>query len=169
MRMLQLQGLLDLASVVDVLGLSFYPHYGKYNATTVPAFMFDGLFSALKLLNKRVAVTESGFPAETYDVLAIPFLSDEAKQDRYLQLMLAEFERSPVPVDFFIHYKPRDSDLGWERLREGSQQTPPTVSAQFVEFYKYFRDTGLFDGAGGATRPALGTWRSHLAKPLSPR
>jgi hypothetical protein len=168
MRQLQLQGLIDLAPAVDMIGLSFYPHYGKYNSTTLPAFMFDGLFQALKMVGKRVAVTESGFPAETYDVLGIPFLSDPDKQNRFMKLMLTEFERSPVPVEFFVNFQPRDADLGWSRLRDGSLANPPTVSPQFVEFYKYFRDIGLYDGAGDP-RPALQTWREHLARPLTPR
>lgn len=168
MRQLQLQGLIDLAPFVDIVGLSFYPHYGKYNSTTLPSFMFDGLFQALKMVGKRVAVTESGFPAETYDVLAIPFLSDPEKQNRFMKLMLTEFERSPVPVEFFVNFQPRDADLGWERLRQGSLQTPPTVSPQFVEFYKYFRDIGLYDGDGNE-RPTLATWREHLTRRFVPR
>jgi hypothetical protein len=66
-----------------------------------------------------------------------------------------------------ISFAPRDSDRGWERLVAASQQDPPAVSAQFVEFYKYFRDIGIYDGEGGV-RPATLTWKTELQRPLAP-
>jgi hypothetical protein len=168
MRELEIQGLLDLAPFVDILGLSFYPHYGIYNSTLIPPYIFDSLFEVLRMVGKPVGIAESGFPAESFDVFGIPFLSDETKQDSFYRLMLTEFERSPVPVEFLVSFQPRDADLGWARLLAASQQTPPTVSPQFVGFYKYFRDIGLYDG-DGYPRPALDTWREHLARPYSPR
>jgi hypothetical protein len=166
-RELQVQGLTDVLPFVDFLGLSLYPHYGKYNASTMPASMFDALMPLLEATGKPIVITETGWPAETYTVLGVPFFSTTDKQDRYYRLLFYEMTKTSAPVDSIISFAPRDSDRGWQRLLEGSQQDPPTVSPQFVEFYKYFRDIGLYDGEGG-TRPATDTWKRWLALPHVP-
>jgi hypothetical protein len=167
-RELQIQGMLDIAPYVDGFALSFYPHYSKWNSTFMLASMFDELWSALALAGKPVGFSESGWPAESFDVLGFMFFSDAEKQARFVRLTIAEAERAPLPVRFLVNFRTRDGDLQWLRMREWSQQEPPLISAQFVEFYKYFRDIGLFDGDGNV-RPALAVWREHFARPYQPK
>jgi hypothetical protein len=122
----------------------------------------------LAATGKPIAVTESGFPAVPFAVLGTPFITDADKQDRFYKLLFAEAEKTPAPFEFLVSYAPRDSDLGWQRLLEGSLQNPPTVSARFVEFYKYFRSIGLYDGAGNE-RAATRTWTTEVARPFAPK
>jgi Dockerin type I domain len=167
-RELQVQGFLDVLPYVDAIGLSLYPHYGKYSSNTMPAMMYDGLFPMLAASGKPVAVTESGFPAVPYSVLGTPFITDTDKQDRFYRLLFAEAEKTTAPFEFIVSYSPRDSDLGWERLLQGSLENPPTVSPRFVEFYKYFKSIGVYDGAGNE-RAATRTWKDELALPYGPK
>jgi hypothetical protein len=167
-RELQIQGMLDIAPHVDGFALSFYPHYSKWNSTFMLATMFDELWSALALAGKPVGFSESGWPAESFDVLGFMFFSDQEKQARFMRLTIAEAERAPLPVRFLVNFRTRDGDLQWQRMLAWSQQDPPLISAQFVEFYKYFRDIGLFDG-DGHVRPALTVWREHFARPYQPK
>lgn len=167
-RELQIQGLTDVLPVVDFIALSLYPHYGKYNASTMPASMFDGLMPLLEATGKPILIAETGWPAEMYTVLGVPFFSNTDKQDRFYRLLFYEMEKTSAPVDTIISFAPRDSDRGWQRLLDGSQQEPPTVSPQFVEFYKYFRDIGIYDGEGHR-RPSTDTWQQRLALPYVPK
>ena len=167
-RELQVEGLADVLPVTDFIGLSLYPHYGKYNASTMPASMFDSLMPLLEATGKPIVIAETGWPAESYTVLDVPFFSDPEKQDRYYKLLFYEIEKSRADFKFVINFAPRDSDLGWQRLLAASQQDPPTVSPQFVEFYKYFRDIGIYDGDGNP-RPVTTTWRERLALPHVPK
>jgi len=167
-RELQVQGLVDVLPMTDFLALSLYPHYGKYNASTMPASMFDSLMPLLEATGKPVIVSETGWPAESYTVLGVPFFSDADKQDRYYRLLFFEMEKTHVNVEDVISFAPRDSDLGWQRLLAGSLLNPPTVSPEFVEFYKYFRNIGIHDGEGN-DRSATRTWKSELALPYSPK
>jgi hypothetical protein len=166
-RELQVQGLVDVLPIVDFVGLSLYPHYGKYNASTMPASMFDALMPLLEATRKPIIVSETGWPAETFTVLNVPFFSDAEKQDRYYRLLFYEMTKTSADVRQIISFAPRDSDRGWERLVAASQQDPPAVSVQFVEFYKYFRDIGIYDGEGGV-RPATLTWKTELQRPHAP-
>ena len=166
-RELQVQGLVDVLPMVDFIGLSLYPHYGKYNASTMPASMFDALMPLLEATHKPIIVSETGWPAETFTVLNVPFFSDAEKQERYYRLLFYEMTKTSADVQQIVSFAPRDSDRGWQRLVAASQQDPPAVSAQFVEFYKYFRDIGLYDGEGGV-RPATLTWKTELQLPHAP-
>ncbi len=167
-RELQVEGFREVTPLADFFGLSLYPHYGKYNANVIPASMFDSLTPLLEAAGKPVAVTESGFPAESFTVITVPFISDPDKQDRFYKLMFYELQKMSVPVWFAVNFEPRDADEGWQRLLAGSQQQPPTVSPQFVEFYKYFRNIGLYDGEGNQ-RAATRTWKSQQALPYAPK
>jgi hypothetical protein len=167
-RELQVQGLVDVLPVTDFIALSLYPHYGKYNASTMPASMFDSLMPLLEATGKPIIVSETGWPAESYTVLNIPFFSDADKQNRYYRLLFYEMEKTRSRVEDVISFAPRDSDLGWQRLLEDSEQNPPTVSPEFVEFYKYFRNIGIYDGEGNP-RAATATWKGELALPNVPK
>jgi len=167
-REMQIQGMFDLAPLVDGFALSFYPHYSKWNSSFMLASMFDELWDLLGRAGKPIGFSEAGWPAESFDVLAWPFFSDAEKQARFLRLTFAEAHRAPVPVDYFVNFRVRDADQQWQHMVEWSQQVPPLVSEQFVEFYKYFRDIGIFDG-NGLPRPATTVWREELARPYQPR
>ena len=164
----QIQGVFDMAPYVDGFALSFYPHYSKWNATFMPASMFDELWDLLARVGKPAGFSEAGWPAESFDVFGSPFATDAEKQARFLRLSFAEAHRAPVPIEFFVNFRTLDGDQQWQRLLAWSQQQPPLVSAQFVEFYKYFRDIGIFDGAG-LPRAATAVWREELARPYQPR
>jgi len=164
----QLQGFFDMLPYTDVIGLSLYPHYGKYNASTMPASMYDQLFELLEATGKPIAVTEGGWPGDSYDLLGVPFAGSAESQDRFFKLLFAKLESSPSPVEFVVNFRVRDGDQGWERQRQMSLEDPPRISPLFVEFYKYFRDIGIYDGEGG-DRPATLRWRSTFQLPLQPK
>lgn len=167
-RELQIQGLLDIAPYVDGFALSFYPHYSKWNASHMLASMYDELWKVLGQIGKPIGFSESGWPAESFDVFGSPFYSDPNKQARFLKHLIIETENAPVPVWFLTNFRTLDGDRQWQRLLDWSLQQPPLVSPQFVEFYKYFRDIGLFDGDGNQ-RPATEVWRQHLNQPYMPQ
>ncbi|TAK77415.1 MAG: hypothetical protein EPO12_14790 [Aquabacterium sp.] len=159
-------GVKDLLPYVDILALSVYPHYGKYNAYTMPASAYDALFTNLKAAGltdtKPLAVTESGYTADPYMLLGQTLFAGTAdKQDRHMKLMLYELSKLPNPVDFVVNFQVRDSDMQWKRMNDA------TPGALFVEFYQYFRDIGLYDGDGN-TRPSLDTWKSYFNLPIVP-
>jgi hypothetical protein len=165
---MQIQGMFDIAPYVDTISFSFYPHYSKWNSSFMLASMFDELWDLAGRVGKPIGFSESGWPAESFEVLAWPFFGDAEKQARFLRLTFAELHRAPVPVDFYVNFRTRDGDRQWQHMVEWSQQVPPLVSERFVEFYKYFRDIGILDGEG-QPRAATPVWRDELARPYEPR
>jgi hypothetical protein len=165
---LQVQGLLDVLPYVDMVALSDYPHYGKYNATMMLGSMYDELLALLESAGKPIGVSESGWPAETFDLLGFPFLSNPEKQDTFFTQLVYSLEKTRLPIEFVVGFSIRDDDYLWHRLLLGSQQQPPTVPPTFVEFYKYFRDIGIYDG-DGVPRLLWDTWQQMLARPYAPR
>ena len=161
----QLQGFFDILPYTDVIGLSLYPHYGKFNAFTMPASMYDQLFELIESTGKPMGVTEGGWPGDPYDLFGTSFTGSQESQDRYLKLLFSKLENSPSPVEFMVNFRVRDGDPGWERQRQLSLAVPPLISPLFVEFYKYFRDIGTYDG-DGVDRLATARWRSTFQLPL---
>lgn len=160
-----IQGFKDILPYTDIIGLSLYPHFGKYNAYTMPASMYDSMFDMFAQAGagqKPIAVTESGYAADQYNLLATFFAASPEKQDRHYKLMFYELEKHSNPVEFVISFKVRDSDLAWQRQNDSG------VNPAFVEFYKYFRDIGIYDG-NGLERPSTLTWRNELALPRMPK
>ncbi|MBT9456028.1 MAG: hypothetical protein IV097_05335 [Burkholderiaceae bacterium] len=159
------EGVQSLLPYLDLVGLSYYPHYGKYNAYTLnPAAltsMHRFLLEAGVPDSMPLAVTESGYPADPYLIEGTLFAASADKQQRHLELMFYELSKLPNPVEFVVNYAVRDIDLHWQRLVEEAE------NPRFVEFYKYFRDLGLYDGAGVA-RPSLDTWTRYFQLPLVP-
>jgi len=159
------QGLRDLLPYIDLVGLSIYPHYGKYNAYTEPPAAFDSLHRFLKEAGvpdtMPLGVTESGYPADPYLIDSVLFAGHADKQQRHLELMLYELSKLPNPVEFVVNYTVRDIDRHWQRLVDAAE------NPRFVQFYQYFRDLGLYDGDGVA-RPSLATWMRYRQLPLVP-
>ena len=93
-----LEGLRQLVPLVDIIGLSHYPHFGKFNAFSIPAYMYDSLFETLEEVgagSMPIAVTESGYSADPYTIFETPFPATPELQDRYLKHLFYELE-APV-------------------------------------------------------------------------
>ncbi len=155
----------------DIIGLSLYPHFGKYKAFSQSAIMYDELFAMFEragAANKPIAITESGYTADVYDILdGFVYTGSEEKQRRYHQLLFRELARHSNPVEFVINFKLRDSDLGWQRQVDALPANAPIGSANFVEFLKFFRDIGIYDG-NGRLRSGGQLWQEKLALPYLP-
>lgn len=160
-----MEGLRSLLPYLDLVGLSYYPHYGKYNAYTLNPAALPSLHRFLQQAgvpdSMPLAITESGYPADPYLIDSVLFAASADKQQRHLELMFYELSKLPNPVEFVVNYAVRDIDLHWQRLVEEAE------NPRFVEFYKYFRDLGLYDGAG-QPRPSLDTWTRYYHLPLVP-
>lgn len=159
------RGFRDILPYTDVIGLSLYPHYGKYNAYALPASAYEQLFRLFEEAGagaKPIAVTECGYAAETFHVFYNIFAADPFKQDRFYQNLFYELSIRRNPVEFLISWQVRDSGYAWERRRAAG------FNPIFLEFYKYFRDIGIYDKDGGE-RPATRRWRDELALPRVPK
>lgn len=168
LRDAQLDALVRFLPYTDVVGLSLYPHFGKYNAYSQPAMLYDELFAILEragAANKPIAVTESGYTAEEWDILdGFLYTGTPEKQDAHYKLLFRELARQANPVEFVVTFKVRDSDRAWQRQVEALQPDTPIGDAEFVEFLQFFRDIGIYDGDGNL-RPAGETWHRELDLP----
>ena len=155
----------------DIIGLSHYPHFGKYSAYTMPATLYEELFDLIDRVgagDKPIAVTEGGYTADPYDIFdGFVYLGTPEKQQRHFRLLFRELHRRSNPVEFIINFKIRDSDIGWQRQVDAISDDTGEGSAKFVEFLQFFRDIGIYDGDGNL-RPAGETWRAELALPRIP-
>jgi hypothetical protein len=158
------QGLRDVLDYTDIIALSVYPHFGKYNAYQMPASMWSPLFDLLQEIgagDRPIAVSESGYSADPFSIVISEeydpyvFTGSAEKQDRYLKLMLYELNKASNPVEFIINYQVRDGDLWWQRLFS-------TGDDIFNQFYQYFKDIGIFAG-DGSDRPATIRWTDEFA------
>jgi len=162
-REVQLQGLYDILPYVDMVGISLYPHFSKYNATVVVPSAMTTMFELLQTISKPYAITESGFPASYYDLFGMPFLGSEGNQDSYFNLLFAESEKYRSKPAFIVNYAVRDLDTAWNELLQMAQTDPTFVlNTTFVQFCKYFRDIGVFD-VNGVARSGTQTWQSEFA------
>jgi hypothetical protein len=168
----QIEGLRQILPYMDVIGLSNYPHFGKYNAYTISASMYDSLFESIALAGgaeKPIAISENGYGAETFYILNQPFLCTPQKQDDYLKNLLYSLEKTDHKVEYIVNWAIRDNDYLWQREHTAALQSGDPTALLFSQFNQYFRDIGLFDGNGNDERPALARWRSTLGKPLVPK
>lgn len=150
----QAQALADVLPYSDYLALSFYPYMSKYLTGAFPKEAFDQI--AAIAAGKPIAIAESGYPAETFTLTSIPatFEGTPDKQDGWLETLLAEADKRHYR--FIVNFVARDYDALWGKL------PPPSQEVALV-----WRDTGLWDGAGGE-REALTRWRAALATPAAP-
>ena len=168
-RQEQIDGLRAILPYMDVLGLSHYPHYGKYHAFTIPASMYDSLFETLQeagLGDKPIAITESGYTADTFAILEMFFNGTAEKQDLYFKHLFHEMEKVANPVEYIINWQIRDHDYAWQRQYDEAIQLQDPALKILAEFNQYFRDIGIYDGDGNETRPSLQRWRNTLALPV---
>jgi hypothetical protein len=143
----QMRALRDITPYIDFLGISLHPFMSKYLAETVPADLFDRIFSLTRL---PIAITESSYPATNWSMKIgggnAVFNGSPAKQDAFLKRMFAAASQHGSP--FVIYFAPRDYDALWEKSGRAANMLP-------------WRSTGLYD-ASGRPRPALATWRTYF-------
>lgn len=148
----QMRALADVLPYTDVLGLSIYPYMTRYMTGPLPRDMFDRLAA---LTDKPIAVTETGYPAQTFHIMVgdvrVELASDAQKQADYIAFLLDAAQQHGFL--FVVNFVLRDYDRLWEAI--GGKEDL-TIA---------WRDTGLYD-EGGAARPALDLWREALARPL---
>ncbi|MCA9902777.1 MAG: hypothetical protein KC547_02880 [Anaerolineae bacterium] len=149
----QMRALADILDYTDILGLSVYPYMTAYMTNSLPEAMFDQLVA---LTDKPIAITETGYPAQTFSIFAgnnvrVTLESDADKQARYIALLLAAAQE--YDFVFVVNFVLRDYDALWQQI--GAREDL-TIA---------WRDTGLYDEEG-AVRPALDLWRAALALPF---
>ncbi len=132
----------------DYFGISLYPYMTRYMTTQIPNSMFADLFA---LSDKPVAITETGYPAETLSVFngSLVMPSDAQKQVDYIAALLDAADHHDLR--FVINFVLRDYDRLYEQIGGGDLQA-------------VWRDTGLYAG-DGQPRPALSLWRTALQRP----
>jgi hypothetical protein len=150
---LQRLAALQLLEHSDLYGISFYPFLSKFLGAPYPENSLDQLFA---LSNKPIAIAETGYPAQTFnleveDGIVVTIEGTPQKQDAYLNDMLTAC--SSADVRFVIYFCVRDYDQMWQGA--GS----PT------NIFIAWRDTGLLD-ENGQERMALTTWKAYFQKPL---
>jgi hypothetical protein len=138
----------------DLYGISFYPFMSKFLGNPFPDNAWDELF---EVSDKPVAIAETGYPAQTFSMDTgngvVTIESDQAKQQKYTQDLLAASERRKAL--FVINFVIRDYDQLWQQI--GS---PNDINIAW-------RDSGLYD-EHGVGRAALTTWRDFLARKYAP-
>ena len=136
----------DILASSDYFALSLYPYMTAYMTTPLPDTLFDGLFD---LSDKPLAITETGYLAETLTVAGLTFESTPEKQADYIGWLLGEAQARNA--ELVVNFVLRDYDALWEKIGR-------------TDLAAVWRDTGLFDEDGSA-RPAMELWRAALARP----
>ena len=142
---------LQLLEHSDYYGLSFYPYLSNYLGSPYPPNILDELFS---ISNKPLAITETGYAAQTFSMdtgsgKLVTIESDQMKQENYIKDLLQACDRRKAL--FVINFAIRDYDQLWQQI--GS---PNDINVAW-------RDSGLYD-ENGVPRLALSTWRRYLSR-----
>lgn len=137
----------------DFFAVSLYPYLTVYLAESIPATLYDDLFS---LSTKPIAVTETGYPAEMFSVLNgdIVFNGTEQKQLDYFTDLLSYANQHDFK--FVINFVLRDYDQLFDFLVSIGQGT---------DTQKLWRDTGLYNH-NGTGRPAIQLWKDYQHRPI---
>lgn len=144
---MQAQGLIDLSPYVDLISYSVHPFMSGLLAESFPDDYLDTLFNLLP--GKPIAVSESSYPAQSWELGGLTFNGTQEKQQNFLSSLLSASRRARA--EFVIWFAIRDYDALWSGLLNSSDAALP------------WRDTGLYDEAG-KERMALSTWRSGLSE-----
>lgn len=131
----------------DIVGISYYPFMAGHSER--PVEMLDWIRA---FTDKPLAVTETGYPAETISLpsfhLTIP--SDPQKQTVYWETLLERADRDHYRfVAAFLH---RDYDALWDKIKASSPET-----------FAVWKDCGFLDEKGTA-RPAFEIWKKYFAR-----
>lgn len=139
----QAQGLKDLENSIDFISYSVHPFMSALLAESpLPNDYLQRLFSLLP--GKPVAVSESSYPAQVWELQGLTFNGTQQKQNDFLKLLLSESKKAQAK--FVIWFAIRDYDTLWRDTLGSSDNTLP------------WRDTGLYD-ENGNERTAVSTWR----------
>jgi hypothetical protein len=105
---------------------------------------------------KRVAVAETGWPAESVGApYPIPIPASDETQRLYVERLLADADR--LEAAFVMWFFTRDYDGLWETDIQFLPDAP---------LLRLWKDCGLYAGDGRA-RSGLAAWRRALARPRS--
>ena len=136
----------------DMMAVSTYPFLEGWDQ---PLRMPRNWFSKMKALAPELpfAVAESGLIAEplVLESLELTIPGRESWQAQFVGRMLREAQR--LQAEFVIWFVPVDYDLLWDRLKDQGVD----------EFYKLWRDCGLWDGELESRR-SLALWRQWLRR-----
>lgn len=150
---------------LDVLGLSIYPAKTRFGTYTIPAATIDNIFGQIRsFTDKPIAITETGYPAQTFKIKNLFFPTSPEKQATYLKLLFADVQKWGS-VEFVTNFSVRDQTAFLDKLRASSLWTPPYISPDLVEFFNYFEFIGVIDAAGNL-RPAADVWVNEFGVPL---
>jgi hypothetical protein len=130
----------------DYYGISLYPFLSAFTTDSIPADMFDKLFS---LSSKPIVLSETGYPAESISIFGgtIVFEGTPEKQNNYFSRLFSAANNRGV--EFIINFVLRDYDALWQAI--GS---PDDIT-------KVWRDTGFYD-ENAETRIAHQLWMDKL-------
>lgn len=146
----QMRALAEIDDYTDMLAFSIYPYLTAYATDSIPTDMFQQLAA---LSDKPLAVSETGYPAQSFRVgMGLNFLLEGTPelQSEWISLLLESAEQ--YDFEFVTHFVLRDYDSLWEAIGAEDDMTI------------LWRDTGLYDEAGQA-RPSLDIWRQWLERP----
>ncbi|MFB3786478.1 MAG: hypothetical protein ACE15F_08915 [bacterium] len=131
----------------DIVGISYYPFMAGHPEK--PVEMLDWLRA---FTDKPLAVTETGYPAETIFLpsynLTIP--SDPQKQTAYWETLLERANQDHYR--FVVAFLHRDYDALWEKIKASSP-----------EAFAVWKDCGFLDEKGTA-RSAFEIWKKYFAR-----
>ena len=143
----QQQALSDALAASDLYCLSLHTFISALLAEQVATTdLLDQIFS---LSTKPLAVCETSYPAQTFDLSGLTWSGDATKQNQFFQNLLQV--ASDHSAEFVINFVIRDYDDLWVDI--GSPE----------DINKMWRDTGFFDESG-IERTVLTLWRFELGK-----
>lgn len=149
----QIQALHDLEPCVDVVAWSVYPFMSGLLADAIPD---DYFASFMDLTSKPMAVSESGYPAETWSLPNGPtWKGTPEKQRAFADRLLSE--AASRRLRFVVWFPLRDYDALWSKPTSMGGLGQDGVSI-------VWRDSGMYD-AGGSPRAALARWRDAFSVP----
>ena len=136
----------EFLQYVDIVGISYYPFMAGQSER--PTKTLDWV---RKFTDKPLAITETGYPAETIVLRTynLTISSNPAKQKTYFETLLDQAVRDDYL--FVIAFLHRDYDALWEKIKD----TAP-------EAFIVWKDCGLID-EDAKERPAYDVWRQYLS------
>lgn len=150
----------------DLIGISTYPylqlHHEGLETPGDPANISGSLLTDIASLapHKRIAVTETGYAAETLVMpgLGLVVPSTPEWQRDYVRWLMPRL--NVMGAEFVIWFVSRDYDLALDRVASEGFEIP--------DLFFVWRDNGLLDG-DGFSRPSLGVWNAWLSLEHAPR
>lgn len=153
-----------LIPYTDIVGISLYPHKSRFRADLIPSEVVKGLLSTIREMTpKPLAITETGFPADSFLIQGFPFDSTPEKQAIYQRLLMEDVAKFDN-VEFVTNFLVRDNTPQMDRLR-AQALVDPAIDPALIEFFRYFEFTGLTD-QNGVNRPGTEVWNNYFALPV---